>query len=34
MNPNFLATATKPLSDKFMEIERVADAERLAKTKK
>ncbi|XP_050506897.1 uncharacterized protein LOC114331963 [Diabrotica virgifera virgifera] len=29
MDPNFLATSTKELSDKFMEIERKADDERL-----
>ncbi|CAH0558694.1 unnamed protein product [Brassicogethes aeneus] len=29
MNPNFLATATKELSDQFMAIEKIADEERI-----
>ncbi|XP_030758156.1 inositol monophosphatase 1-like [Sitophilus oryzae] len=33
MDPNYLAAATKELSDEYMKIERVADEERLRQTK-
>lgn len=33
MDPNFLATATKQLSDQYMDIERQADDEMLKNTK-
>lgn len=34
MNPNFLATATKTLSEQFMKIERIADGRVLGELKK
>lgn len=33
MNPNFLASSSKELSDEIMEIERIADEERISEGK-